>query len=92
MAESRRKADSKKWQPEEPEDDEEKQTLLDRLALLMYLEGGAAIIAGMVVLSQFLSAGSPDKTVLLVAGILFGVLVLGVAGTWFARRRANASS
>jgi hypothetical protein len=90
MAESRRKADSKKWQPEEPETDEEKQSLLDRLALLIYLEGGAAIIAGMVVLSQFLSAGSPDKTVLLVAGILFGVLVLGVIGTVLARRRANA--
>jgi hypothetical protein len=91
MAESRRKADSKKWQPEEPEEDEDKQSLLDRLALVMYLEGGAAIIAGMVVLSQFLSAGSPNKTVLLVAGILFGVLVIGVAGTWAARRRANAS-
>lgn len=90
MAESRRKADSKKWQAEEPEEDEGKQTILDRLALLLYIEGGAAIIAGMVVLSQFLSAGSPDKTVLLVAGILFGILVLGIVGTIIARRRVNA--
>jgi hypothetical protein len=89
MAESRRKADSRKWQPPEPEVDEEKQSLLDRLALILYLEGGAAIIAGMVVLSQFLSAGSPDKTVLLIAGILFGILVVGVVFTLLARRRAN---
>lgn len=88
MAESRRKAESRK--PAVVKDDEvedARHKRLDRLALLLYLEGGVAIIAGMVVLSQFLSEGEPDQMVLIVAGALFGLLAVGIVFTVLARRR-----
>ena len=93
MAESRRKADSRKSKPvvADAETDDAKTSRLDRLALLLYLEGGAAIIAGMVVLSQFLSQGKPDQTVLIVAGALAAVLAVGITFTVLARRRVQKS-
>jgi dihydrofolate reductase len=88
MAESRRKAESRKPAVEKDDEMEDaKHRRLDRLALLIYLEGGVAIIAGMVVLSQFLSEGKPDKVVLTVAGVLFGLLAIGIVFTALARRR-----
>lgn len=90
MAESRRKADARKSVKAEPTDAEQaRRTRIERLALLLYLEGGAAIIMGMVLLSQFLSRGKPSRDVLIAAGALFGILLLGVAFTWVARRKAR---
>jgi hypothetical protein len=60
-----------------------------RLTLVIYLLGGVAIIAGMIVLSEFLSAGKADKTVLIIAGTLFGIVALGVLGTVLMRRKSK---
>jgi hypothetical protein len=82
MAESRRKADAKKGAKAEPTEAEQAQrTRLERMTLLL--------IVGMIVLSEFLSEGKPSKNVLLTAGILFGILLVGVAFTWLARRKAS---
>lgn len=94
MAESRRKADSRKTKPLDEDAKaavEARQTRLDRLALMLYLEGGIAIVAGMIVLSQFLSTGSADEKVWIPAAILFGILAVGVAFTWMARRKTAAT-
>ena len=90
MAESRRKADARKSVKAEPTEAEQAQrTRLERMTLLLYLEGAVAIIVGMVVLSEFLSEGKPSRNVLIAAGALFGVLLIGVGFTWFARRKAS---
>jgi UDP-N-acetylmuramyl pentapeptide phosphotransferase/UDP-N-acetylglucosamine-1-phosphate transferase len=65
-------------------------TRRERLTLIIYLLGGVAIIAGMVVLSEFLSQGKPDRTVLIVAGSLFGVVALGILATYLMRRNETA--
>ena len=91
MAQSRRKADARKSTPELDEAAEARLTRLERLQLLLYLEGGVAIIAGMVVLSQFLSAGKVERIVWLPAAILGGVLAIGIAFTWVARRKARTA-
>jgi hypothetical protein len=93
MAESRRKADSRKTKPADEAAKaavEARQTRLDRLALMLYLEGGVAIVAGMIVLSEFLSGGSVESKVWIPAAILFGILAIGVAFTWVARRKTAA--
>jgi hypothetical protein len=91
MAESRRKAESRKPVVAEDEEDDVKNTRLDRLALLLYLEGGVAIIAGMVVLSKFLSEGKVEQAVWLPAAILGGLLAVGIVFTALARRRVAKS-
>jgi hypothetical protein len=93
MAESRRKAESRKPAVESKDDEAEdaRNTRLDRLALLLYLEGGVAIIAGMVVLSKFLSTGKVEQDVWLPAAILGAVLAVGIVFTIIARRRTAAS-
>ena len=92
MAESRRKAESRKPVVETDDEVEDaRHKRLDRLALLLYLEGGVAIIAGMVVLSKFLSEGKVEQDVWLPAAILGAVLAVGIVFTIIARRRtANA--
>ena len=90
MAESRRKADARKPLPEtDKEATEARNKRLDRLALLLYLEGGIAIIAGMVVLSKFLSQGEVETEVWLPAAILGGILAIGIVFTVLARRRLS---
>ncbi|MEA3135833.1 MAG: hypothetical protein QOJ26_1681 [Thermoplasmata archaeon] len=91
MAESRRKADARKSTPVIDEEAEARLTKLERLQLLLYIEGGIAIIAGMVVLSQFLSAGKVQQNVWLPAAILGGILAVGIAFTWVARRNARTA-
>ena len=91
MAESRRKADKRKATPAIDEEAEARLTRLERLQLLLYIEGGIAIIAGMVVLSQFLSTGTVEQKVWLPAAILGGILAIGIAFTWVARRKARTA-
>lgn len=90
MAESRRKADTRPAVVDK-EAAEERNRRLDRLALLLYLEGGVAIIAGMVVLSKFLSEGSVEMAIWLPAAILGGILAVGIVFTAMARRRVQAT-
>jgi threonine/homoserine/homoserine lactone efflux protein len=87
MAESRRKAESRKAPDKDKDAEDARIKRLDRLALLLYLEGGIAIVTGMIVLSQFLSEGKPDTTILIIAGVLFGLLAVGITFTILARRR-----
>lgn len=61
----------------------------DRLTLMLYLLGGVAIIAGMIVLSEFLSAGKADRIVLIIAGSLFGLLAIGILVTYLMRRASD---
>ena len=91
MAESRRKPDKRKATPVIDEEAEARLTKLERLQLLLYIEGGVAIIAGMVVLSQFLSSGKVEQKVWLPAAILGGILAIGIAFTWVARRKARTA-
>ena len=92
MAESRRKADAKKSAKTEPTEAEQAlRTRLERMTLLLYLEGAVAIVVGMVVLSEFLSEGKPSTNVLIAAGVLFGILAVGIGFTWFARRKAGGA-
>lgn len=91
MAESRRKADKRKSDPEIDADAEARLRRLERLQLLLYIEGGIAIVAGMIVLSQFLSQNKVAQIVWVPAAILGGILVVGIAFTMLARRKARAA-
>ncbi len=85
MADAKRKNVSKK--PKETVVGDPAVTRRERLTLVIYLLGGVAIIAGMIVLSEFLSQGKPDRTVLIIAGTLFGVVALGILVTYLMRRK-----
>lgn len=85
MADAKRKNVSKK--AKEPIVQDEAVTRRERLTLIIYLLAGVAIIAGMIVLSEFLSQGKPNQTVLIVAGSLFGIVALGILGTYLMRRK-----
>ena len=61
----------------------------ERLTLVLLLEGAVAIVAGMVLISQFLSEGKADRQVLLVNGVLFGLLVIGFAIVYLIRRAGD---
>lgn len=61
----------------------------ERLTLVIYLLGAVAIIAGMIVLSEFLSAGKANTTVLIIAGSLFGAVALGILVTYLLRRQGK---
>ena len=91
MAESARKNVSKKAKGKDKGAlDDPVTTRRERLTLVIYLLGGVAIIAGMIVLSEFLSQGKPDQTVLIIAGSLFGVVALGILATYLMRRVEKA--
>lgn len=90
MADAGRKAEPKHKEPQSIS--LEAQQRHERLTLVLFLEGAVAIVAGMVVLSQFLSNGKADRDVLYVAGGLGGVFVLGFAVTYFLRRRADRAA
>lgn len=67
--------------------DDPKQVRQERLTLFLFLEGAVAIVAGMVLLSEFLSQGKADRTTLIIAGSLFGLLAVGIVVTILLRRR-----
>lgn len=83
MAVTTRKNVSKKAKDEL---DDEHVTRREKLTLVIYLLGGVAIIAGMVVLSQFLSAGEVDKPVWITGAALGGAALVGVLITYLMRR------
>lgn len=87
MANTARKNVSKK--PKEPVLQDEKLVRHERLTLVLYLLAGVALIAGMVVLSEFLSQGKPSRLALIIAGSLFGVCALGFLGAYFMRRASD---
>lgn len=58
----------------------------ERLTLFLLLEGAVALVAGMVLVSQFLSEGKADRDVILINGILFGLLVVGFGVIYLMRR------
>lgn len=69
--------------------EDEKLRRHERFTLVLYLLGGPAIIAGMVVLSEFLSQGEPSRIALIIAGALFGVFAVAFAVVFFLRRRSD---
>ena len=91
MAESRRKADKRKSTPEIDAEAEARLKRLERLQLLLYVEGGVAIVAGMFVLSEFLSQGEVGQPTWIIAAVLGGILAIGIAFTWVARRKARTA-
>ena len=62
----------------------------ERLTLFLYLEGAFVIIAGMVLLSEFLSTGKADRTTLYITGGLTGLFAVGFLTTYLLRRRGDA--
>lgn len=66
--------------------DDEKLKRHERLTLILYLEGGIGLIAGMIVLSEFLSQGSPSKPVWVTALVLGGLFAIGFLTTYLMRR------
>jgi len=87
MADKARKNVSKK--PKQPILEDEKLVRHERLTLILYLEAGLALIAGMVVLSQFLSQGDVSKPVWVTAAILGGLAVAFGLVTFFMRRAGD---
>lgn len=65
---------------------DEAQERRDRLTLALYLEGGVAIVAGMVLISEFLSAGKASKPVWVTAAVLLGILAAAFLSTFVMRR------
>lgn len=65
---------------------DEAQQRRDRLTLALYLEGGVAIVAGMVLISEFLSAGKASKPVWMTAAVLLGILAVAFLSTFVMRR------
>ncbi len=64
----------------------------ERFTLFLFLEGAVGIVAGMFLISEFLSRGKADQTTVLVTSILAGLFVLGFAVTWFLRRRSDRAA
>ena len=62
----------------------------ERLTLFLFLEGAVANVAGMFLLSEFLSQGKADQKTLIIAGTLFGLLAVGIVATYLMRRRSDA--
>lgn len=87
MANTARKNVSKK--PKEPVLQDEKLVRHERLTLVLYLLAGLALIAGMVVLSEFLSQGEPTRLALIIAGALFGVCAVGFLVAYLMRRAGD---
>lgn len=87
MANTARKNVSKK--PKEPVLQDEKLLRHERLTLILYLLAGLALIAGMVVLSMFLSSGSAPFKVWLPAAILGGLCAVGFLTTYLMRRAGD---
>lgn len=91
MAESRRKSSARKSNPVADEAAEARLVRLERLQMLLYVEGGIAIVAGMIVLSMFLSQASVPPEVWIPAAILGGLLAVGIVFTVLARRKARTA-
>lgn len=86
MAE-RRKNVSKK--PKEPVLADEKLRRHERYTLFLYLLGFPAIVAGMVVLSEFLSQGEPSRIALYIAGGLTAAFAIAFGVVYLLRRRSD---
>lgn len=71
---------------------DESQQRRERLTLALYLEGGVAIIAGMVLLSEFLSEGKASKPVWVTAAVLLGILAFAILSTVLMRRVRKSSA
>ncbi|MEK6974960.1 MAG: hypothetical protein AABY18_01295 [Candidatus Thermoplasmatota archaeon] len=86
MASARKNVSKKVKQPvlEDP-----KLVRHERLTLVLYLLGGPALIAGMVVLSEFLSRGKPSQLPLIIAGTLFGICAVGFLVVYLMRRASD---
>lgn len=69
--------------------EDEKLLRHERLTLILYLEVGLALIAGMVVLSEFLSQGKASRPVWITAAVLGGIAALGFLTTFLLRRRGD---
>lgn len=65
---------------------DEAQQRRERLTLALYLEGAVAIIAGMVLISEFLSQGEASKPVWITAAVLLGLLAVAILSTVLMRR------
>lgn len=87
MAGTARKNVSKK--PKEPLLEDEKLRRHERFTLGLYILGGFAIIAGMVVLSEFLSQGEPSRVALIVGGSLGGAFALAFGVVYLLRRASD---
>jgi uncharacterized membrane protein len=61
----------------------------ERLTLFLFLEGFAAIIAGMVLISEFLSQGKANDTVLYIVGGLVGIFAIGFLATLLIRKASD---
>ncbi len=80
-------ADKRKSAPKkDPVLADEAQERRERLTLALYLEGGVAIIAGMVLISEFLSEGKASKPVWMTAAGLLGFLGVAILSTALLRR------
>lgn len=80
-------ADKRKSTPKKsPILEDEAQQRRERLTLALYLEGGVAIIAGMVLISEFLSQGEASKPVWVTAAVLLGILGVAILSTVLLRR------
>ncbi len=58
----------------------------ERLTLVLYLLGAVAIVAGMILLSEFLAQAKADKQILYITGGLFGVFIVGMGVTYAMRK------
>lgn len=87
MAESARKSERSSKSKSDPLDDPAVQRQ-ERLTLFLMLEGALAIVAGMVLLSEFLSTGKADRVTLIIMSALTGLFVIGFVITYVMRRRA----
>lgn len=92
MADKRAKNVSKK--PKAKSDVLEDPALVrhERLTLVLYLLGGLAIVAGMVVLSEFLSQGKPSRLALIIAGSLAGIFAVGFLTVFLLRRKGDKAA
>jgi small neutral amino acid transporter SnatA (MarC family) len=58
----------------------------ERLTLVLYLLGAVALVAGMVLISQFLSQGKANNTVVILNAVLFGLFAVAFAVIYLVRR------
>jgi hypothetical protein len=89
MAESARKSDRSSKSKSDPLDDP---AVIrgERLTLFLMLEGAVVIVAGMVLLSEFLSTGKANQVTLYITGTLTGLFAIGFVITYIMRRKAYA--
>lgn len=73
--------------------DEEARTRRERLLLIVLVIGGAAIIQGMVLISNFLSGDGSNisKWQYVAIGATVGVMLIFLGFEWIKSRRSNAA-